>query len=104
MTHEPDADEGSPTRTSWRRRRAPPVPSRARGSRCRSVSGSRPRHSRPVFIPDHATASSASLVSGIHEAFVALAVLTALSSLLFRTLRSEDGQLVSQHRSELAED
>jgi hypothetical protein len=57
-----------------------------------------------LFLPDHATASSASLVSGIHQAFVALGVLTALSALLFRTLRDEDGQLVSQHRPEIGDD
>jgi len=57
-----------------------------------------------LFIPDHARASSESLVRGIHQAFVALGLLTALSALLFRTLRNEDGQLVSQHRPALAEE
>jgi MFS family permease len=57
-----------------------------------------------VFIPDHATADNARFVHGIHEAFVALGVLTALSALLFRTLKNEDGQLVSQHRQAAGED
>jgi hypothetical protein len=51
-----------------------------------------------VFIPDHATADSARVVHGIHQALLALGALTALSALLFRTLRSTDGELVSQHR------
>jgi MFS family permease len=51
-----------------------------------------------VFIPDHATADSARFVHGIHQALLALGALTALSALLFRTLRSTDGELVSQHR------
>ncbi|MBX7183762.1 MAG: MFS transporter [Vicinamibacteria bacterium] len=52
-----------------------------------------------VFIPDHASAGRERFVMGIHQAFLALGGLTALSALLFRTLKDEDGQLVSQHRT-----
>ena len=52
-----------------------------------------------IFIPDHAAAGRERFVEGIHLAFLALGALTALSALLFRTLRNEDGQLVSQHRT-----
>jgi fucose permease len=52
-----------------------------------------------IFIPDHASAGREKFVLGIHQAFMALGGLTALSALLFRTLKDEDGQLVSQHRT-----
>jgi len=35
---------------------------------------------------------------GIHEAFITLGALTALSSLIFSRLKSSDGENVSQHK------
>jgi len=54
-----------------------------------------------IFIPEQTTADRASFVHGLHQAFLTLGVLTALSALLFRTLKNEDGQQVSQHRQTL---
>ena len=57
-----------------------------------------------IFIPDHASAGRERFVTGIHQAFLALGGQTALSALLFRTLKDEDGQLVSQHRTSVEGD
>jgi len=51
-----------------------------------------------VFLPEGHASDGPQMVSGIHMAFLALATWTALSSLLFRTLRDTDGEGVSQHR------
>ena len=37
------------------------------------------------------------MMSGIHNAFVVLGLLTVVSTLIFRTLRAEDGVNVSRH-------
>ena len=52
-----------------------------------------------VFIPDRFNASAAQTLHGIHLALFTLAVLTLVSSALFRTLRSGDGDAVSRHES-----
>jgi hypothetical protein len=54
-----------------------------------------------LFIPDYARATPAQLLHGIHLALLALAALTLVSTLVFRTLRSGDGASVSLHKSGL---
>ncbi|MEO8359895.1 MAG: DHA2 family efflux MFS transporter permease subunit [Vicinamibacteria bacterium] len=51
-----------------------------------------------VFIPNRAAADAQAMVHGIHQAFLTLGGLTALSALLFRTLRNGDGDAVSQRK------
>src|SRR5262245_10544011 len=50
-----------------------------------------------VFVPDRFRASPLEMMSGIHEAFVVLGLLTAVSALIFRELRAADGVNVSRH-------
>jgi hypothetical protein len=50
-----------------------------------------------VFVPDRFRATPSEMMSGIHEAFVLLGLLTAVSALIFRELRAEDGVNVSRH-------
>jgi EmrB/QacA subfamily drug resistance transporter len=57
-----------------------------------------------IFIPDRASASPTQMVHGIHQAFLALGVLTILSTFLFRTLKNSDGEAVSRHKQALAEE
>ena len=52
-----------------------------------------------TFVPDRFHASASELVRGIHQAFLVLAALTALSSLIFRGLHKNDGDNVSRHRA-----
>jgi len=49
------------------------------------------------FIPDRFHASPAEMIHGIHRAFLVLGGLTILSALVFRELKSDDGNAVSQH-------
>ncbi len=51
-----------------------------------------------LFIPDRFHATSRQIVHGIHLACFALGALTVLSTLLFRTLKPDDGDNVSQHK------
>ena len=51
-----------------------------------------------LFIPDRFHATSRQIVHGIHLACFALGALTVLSTLLFRTLKPDDGNNVSQHK------
>jgi MFS family permease len=50
-----------------------------------------------VFVPDRFRATPLEMMSGIHEAFVVLDLLTVVSALVFRGLRAEDGANVSRH-------
>jgi MFS family permease len=50
-----------------------------------------------VFVPDRFRATPLEMMSGIHNAFVVLGLLTVVSTLIFRTLRAEDGVNVSRH-------
>ncbi|MBB6051433.1 DHA2 family efflux MFS transporter permease subunit [Armatimonas rosea] len=52
-----------------------------------------------VFVPDRFSTSGPELIAGIHKAFLLLGGLTLASALVFRELRSEDGDLVSQHHA-----
>ncbi|MGH7443118.1 MAG: MFS transporter, partial [bacterium] len=54
-----------------------------------------------LFIPDRLHASPLQLVHGLHLAFVLLGALTAVSALIFRELRAEDGDKLSLHQAGL---
>jgi EmrB/QacA subfamily drug resistance transporter len=51
------------------------------------------------FIPSADHASSAEMISGIHKALLSLGALTILSTIVFRSLRRRDGDVVSQQKS-----
>ena len=51
------------------------------------------------FLPSAAGAPAAEVVRGIHKAFWLLGGLTILSTIVFRSLRSGDGDDVSQHKT-----
>jgi len=50
------------------------------------------------FIPDRFHTNSQQMIHGIHKAFIALGCLTLVSSLIFRALKSGDGNTVSQEK------
>jgi len=50
------------------------------------------------FIPARLHSNPAEMIHGIHEAFIALGVLTILSTLVFTGLKSDDGADVSQQK------
>jgi EmrB/QacA subfamily drug resistance transporter len=50
------------------------------------------------FVPDTLRTNRQMFIRGIHEAFIALGIFTALSTVVFRSLKSSDGQKVSQHK------
>jgi hypothetical protein len=52
-----------------------------------------------VFVPDRFNTDAATMVRGVHEAFLVLGVATIASSVVFRALRADDGSAVSQHRA-----
>ena len=51
-----------------------------------------------LFVPG-AGANSAEMIHGIHKALIALGVLTVASTIVFRSLKSGDGDDVSQHEA-----
>jgi MFS family permease len=51
------------------------------------------------FIPDRFHTSAPEMIHGIHEAFLCLGGLTILSAFIFRELKNEDGDTVSQHKT-----
>jgi EmrB/QacA subfamily drug resistance transporter len=51
-----------------------------------------------LFLPPRAYTDPVRFIHGIHEAFVLLGGLTVLSTIVFSTLRSGDGDNVSQHK------
>jgi EmrB/QacA subfamily drug resistance transporter len=51
-----------------------------------------------VFLPTGRRSNPPVFMRGIHEAFLALGVFTALSSLIFSRLKSSDGESVSRHK------
>jgi EmrB/QacA subfamily drug resistance transporter len=51
-----------------------------------------------VFVPS-ARSNPAEMVHGVHEALISLGILTILSTVVFRGLRSGDGADVSQHKA-----
>jgi hypothetical protein len=52
-----------------------------------------------IFVPDRFHADAPALMRGIHEAFLVLGGFTIASALVFRTLQSDDGSAVSQHKA-----
>ena len=50
------------------------------------------------FVPDRAHVSGPEIIQGIHRAFLALGGWTIVSTLVFRALKNEDGDNVSQHK------
>jgi EmrB/QacA subfamily drug resistance transporter len=50
------------------------------------------------FIPPHLPANSPEMIHGIHQAFLVLGGWTILSVVIFRELKSEDGDTVSLHK------
>jgi EmrB/QacA subfamily drug resistance transporter len=50
------------------------------------------------FIPDRFHTSAPEMIHGIHRAFLVLGGLTVLSTLVFRELKTEDGDTVSLHK------
>jgi len=50
------------------------------------------------FIPDRFHSSAPQMIHGIHQAFFVLGGLTILSTIVFRELKSTDGDKVSQHK------
>jgi MFS family permease len=51
-----------------------------------------------LFIPDRFHSNPQEMIHGIHEALFVLGLFTILSTIIFRKLRSGDGDNVSQHR------
>jgi EmrB/QacA subfamily drug resistance transporter len=51
-----------------------------------------------IFIPDRQHANATHMIYGAHRAFLILGALTILSALVFRQLKSNDGESVSQHK------
>jgi EmrB/QacA subfamily drug resistance transporter len=51
------------------------------------------------FIPDRYHTNAPQMIHGIHKAFIALGGLTVLSSIIFRELKNEDGNAVSQRKT-----
>jgi hypothetical protein len=49
------------------------------------------------FIPDRFHTSPPGMIHGIHQAFLVLGGLTVLSAIVFRELKNDDGDTVSQH-------
>jgi len=52
-----------------------------------------------IFIPDRFHSNAAEMIDGIHKAYYVLGGLTILSTIIFRGLKSGDGDNVSQHDS-----
>lgn len=51
-----------------------------------------------VFLPASVRSNPVVFIRGIHKAFIVLGAFTALSSLIFKRLKSSDGESVSQHK------
>jgi MFS family permease len=50
------------------------------------------------FIPDRFHSNAGEMIHGVHQAFLVLGVLTVLSTIVFRELKSQDGVAVSKQR------
>jgi hypothetical protein len=50
------------------------------------------------FIPNRFNSSAPEMIHGIHRAFLVLGALTVFSTLIFKDLKSSDGDSVSQHK------
>ena len=54
-----------------------------------------------MFIPDRPGTGAPDMIHGIHLALRVLGALTIVSTLVFRELRSSDGDAVSRHKAEI---
>jgi hypothetical protein len=52
-----------------------------------------------LFIPDRLRVTAPQLLHGIHLAFLSVATLTIVSTVVFSRLRAQDGAAVSRHKS-----
>ena len=50
-----------------------------------------------LFIPDRFHSDPSQMIHGVHQAFIVLGGLTVLSTIVFRELKNNDGDSVSQH-------
>jgi hypothetical protein len=50
-----------------------------------------------LFIPDRFHSNPSQMIHGVHQAFIVLGGLTVLSTIVFRELKDNDGDSVSQH-------
>ncbi len=50
-----------------------------------------------LFVPDRFTSDAGEMIHGVHQAFLVLGGLTVLSTMVFRELKSDDGDNVSRH-------
>jgi EmrB/QacA subfamily drug resistance transporter len=50
-----------------------------------------------LFIPDRFNSDASQMIHGVHQAFMVLGGLTVLSTIVFRELKNNDGDSVSQH-------
>ena len=50
-----------------------------------------------LFIPDRFHSDASQMIHGVHQAFIVLGGLTVLSTIVFRELKNDDGDSVSQH-------
>jgi hypothetical protein len=51
------------------------------------------------FIPDRFHTNATQMIHGVHKAFLALGLLTMVSTLIFRGLKSDDGAAVSRREA-----
>jgi MFS family permease len=51
------------------------------------------------FLPKQSQANASLMIDGLHKALFSLGVLTILSTIVFRSLKREDGHVVSQHKA-----
>jgi EmrB/QacA subfamily drug resistance transporter len=51
------------------------------------------------FLPKYSQSNSVLMIEGLHKALFSLGILTILSTIVFRSLKREDGQVVSQHKA-----
>ncbi|MDQ2994280.1 MAG: MFS transporter, partial [Pseudomonadota bacterium] len=56
-----------------------------------------------LFIPDPYHSSPQQLIHGVHEAFLALGIMTIVSALIFLRLHEGDGDELSQHKTILSQ-
>ena len=54
-----------------------------------------------IFIPDRFHSTSHQMIVGLHKAFVVLGAVTILSAFVFRELKEDDGDNMSQHKTAL---
>jgi EmrB/QacA subfamily drug resistance transporter len=51
------------------------------------------------FLPKYSQSNAVLMIDGLHKALFSLGILTILSTVVFRSLKRDDGQVVSQHKA-----